>query len=71
MYNVDVRNAIKEKRLFHYEVAELIGITEWSLSRLLARRELSPERKQEILDAIGYGQNAGRKEAQDEQKEAD
>lgn len=63
MYNLDVRDAIKEKRLFHYEVAEIIGITECSLSRLLARKELSPERKREILNAIGYGKNPGKMEA--------
>ena len=66
MYNVDVRDAIKEKRLFHYEVAEIIGITECSLSRLLARKELSPERKQKILDAIGYKRNTGKKEAKED-----
>ena len=52
MFNIDVRDAIKSNGLYGYQVAEMIGITEFSFSRLLARKELTPERKQQIFDAI-------------------
>lgn len=58
MYNVDIRDAIKSKGLYGYQVAEMIGMTEFSFSRLLARKELSPERKRQILDAIGGGEKS-------------
>lgn len=58
MYNVDIRDAIKGKGLYGYQVAEMIGMTEFSFSRLLARKELSPERKRQILDAIGGGEKS-------------
>lgn len=58
MYNVDIRDAIKSNGLFGYQVAELIGMTEFSFSRMLARKELTPERKQQILKAIGGVRNA-------------
>ena len=56
LFNVDIRDAIKSKGLFGYQVAEMIGMTEFSFSRLLARKELSPERKEQIYRAIG-GEN--------------
>ncbi len=58
MFNVDIRDAIRSRGLYGYQVAEMIGMTEFSFSRLLARRELTPERKQLILDVIGGGKNA-------------
>lgn len=58
MYNVDIRDAMKEKRIYGYEVAEKIGMTEFSFSRLLARKELTPERKKEILQIIRGEKNA-------------
>ena len=58
MYNIDIRDAIKSRGLYGYQVAEMIGVTEFSFSRMLARRELTPERKQQILSAIGGGRNA-------------
>ena len=53
MYNVDIRDAIKSRGLYGYQVAERIGMTEFSFSRMLARKELTPERKKQILDVIG------------------
>lgn len=53
MFNVDIRDAIRSNGLYGYQVAEMIGMTETSFSRLLARKELSPERKKQIFDAIG------------------
>lgn len=51
MANIEIRNALKKKRMFNYELAELLGVTEWTLSRKL-RKELSPDEKQKILDII-------------------
>lgn len=51
MANIEIRNALKEKRMFNYELAELLGVTEWTLSRKL-RKELPPDEKQKILDII-------------------
>lgn len=57
MYNIDIRDAIKQNGLFGYQVAEKIGVTEFSFSRMLARKELTPERKRQILEAIGGAEN--------------
>lgn len=51
MNNLEIRVAIKKARLFNYEVAEAIGMSETAFSRKL-RKELQPEEKQEILAAI-------------------
>lgn len=51
MANIEIRNALKKKRMFNYELAELLGVTEWTLSRKL-RKELPPDEKQKILDII-------------------
>lgn len=52
MFNVDVRDRIKKARLYGYEIAEQIGITETSFSRKLARKELSEKEKSDIYKAI-------------------
>ena len=49
--NADIRAKIKTARLRHYEISEVIGISEYTLSVWL-RKVLSEERKQLILDAI-------------------
>ncbi len=51
MANEEIKDVIKKKRLFRYEVAEAMGITEGYLSTLL-RKPLSEEHQKEILDAI-------------------
>lgn len=51
MYNMDLREAIKRARLFNYEVAAQMGMSETSFSRKL-RRELSEEEKEKIFAAI-------------------
>lgn len=49
--NYELRQAIRASGLCAYQVADLIGMTETSFSRLM-RHELTPERKQQILNAI-------------------
>lgn len=60
--NLEVRQAIRDSGLCAYQVAELIGVTETSFSRLM-RGELSQARKAEILNAIKQkrGQEDGKK----------
>ncbi len=50
-YNEAVRAAIKEKKLFQWQIAEHIGITEGTLIRWL-RSELTEERKELIMKAL-------------------
>lgn len=51
MQNLQIRELIKSKRLFNYEVAFTIGIDESTLSRWL-RTPLSAEREKKILTAV-------------------
>ena len=51
MENLNIRQKIKEAGLKQWEVAEAYGISEGNFSRLM-RRELSPERRQRVLDVI-------------------
>ncbi|WP_325199305.1 hypothetical protein [Oscillibacter sp.] len=49
--NQDIRAAIKRAGLYHWWVAEELGIACGTLSNRL-RRELSPEQKEEVLAAV-------------------
>lgn len=51
MPNSDIRAAIKEHNLRQYQVADKVGVSEFTFVRWL-RKELSDERKQIILAAI-------------------
>ena len=51
MNNNDIRQRIKSNRLYFYEIAEEIGITEFTLSRWF-RKELTPEQQEKVLAAI-------------------
>lgn len=51
MNNLEIRQAMKERRMFNYELAELMGISEFTLSRKL-RNELPQEEKERILNLI-------------------
>ena len=50
MNNFEIRQAMKENRLYNYEVAAL-GVSEFTLSRKL-RNELGQEEKEKILEVI-------------------
>ena len=52
MFNIEVRAAIKKARLFSYEVAAALGITESSFSRKMSRKEMDSEEKRQILAVI-------------------
>ena len=49
--NIDIRVAILEAKLKHYEIAEELGIHEFAFSRKL-RYELTADEKQKILNVI-------------------
>lgn len=54
MNNLEIRQAMKERRMFNYELAEMLGISEFTLSRKL-RNELPQEEKERILNLIRNG----------------
>lgn len=49
--NQDIRQVIRESELYHWQVAEQLGIHETTFSRWL-RVELDESTKQDILQAI-------------------
>lgn len=51
--NMDIRKAIKEAKIHHWEIAEALSVSEMTLVRWL-RKELSDEKKQLILTAIEH-----------------
>lgn len=51
MNNLEIREAIKRARLFGYEVAAALGMSETSFSRKL-RQELSFDEKMRVLATI-------------------
>lgn len=58
MNNLEVREAMKKSRLFGYEVAEALGISETHFSRKL-RKELPGDEKAKILAVIEKLANGG------------
>lgn len=51
MNNKDIRNLLKEKGLYHWQLADCLGISEPTLTRKL-RKELSQEEKEKIIKVI-------------------
>lgn len=51
MANEDIKQLIKKHRLFRYEVADAMGISEGYLSTLL-RKPLTEEMRTRVLEAI-------------------
>lgn len=49
--NQEIREAIAKRRLRHYEVADALHISEYTLSRWL-HSEMDAEKKKRILDAV-------------------
>lgn len=60
MFNIEVRNAIKKARLYNYEVAAALNVSETSFSRKLSRQELPKDEQKKILDAIARLSKEGR-----------
>lgn len=57
MANLEIREEIKKSRLFHYEIAEALGIGESAFSKWL-RSEMNAEKKERVIQAIKKLQNA-------------
>ena len=51
MNNLEVRIMIMEHNLKYYQVAEALGVSPYTFTIWL-RKELSPERKTRVIDAI-------------------
>lgn len=51
MVNIEIKTALKEARVYQWEVARFLNIGESVLSRMM-RQELSIKKKEEILQAI-------------------
>lgn len=51
MKNYEIRVELMKREMKQYELADLLGISEWTLSRKL-RTELPDDEKQRILDII-------------------
>ena len=61
MKNADIRNLIKKHRIHNYEIAQKLGVSEFTFCRWL-RTELSEEKQKQVLDAISFfirGENNG------------
>lgn len=59
MYNLEIRTAIRKARLYGYEVAAALGMSETSFSRML-RKELADEDKERVLAVIDRLAKGGR-----------
>lgn len=51
MANAEIKAMIRQRRLYQYEVANELGVSEYTLCVWL-RNELNPERKQKVLEAM-------------------
>ena len=51
MCNEEIRALMRKKRLYNYEVAAQLNVSEFTFCRWL-RTELPPEKKQAVLNAI-------------------
>ena len=51
MANQEIKNLIKKQRLFRYEIADAMGISDGYLSTLL-RKPLTEEMEQKVKEAI-------------------
>lgn len=49
--NLEIRKALQEKNLKQWQLADLVGINEYTLTKWL-RKELAPEKKEMLLNAI-------------------
>lgn len=51
MKNVEIKVALKKHNMKQWELAELLGITEWTLSKWF-KHELPEDKKNEILKVV-------------------
>ena len=58
MHNSEIREIIRKNRIFHYEIAEELGISEPTFSKWL-RSEMDSEKKEKVVRAIGSIRGGG------------
>ena len=51
MANAEIREILRKRRIRHYEVADRLGISEYTFCKWL-RTELPPDKQEEVLEAI-------------------
>ena len=51
MTNAEIKKVIRDRRLFNYEVAAQLGISEFTFSRWF-RKELDEDKRKRVLNAI-------------------
>ncbi len=51
MYAKDIKQLLKDKRLYQWEVAKALGVTEFTLTRWL-RDDLTEEKYKIIMEAV-------------------
>lgn len=59
MHNTRIRQLIKNSRLYHYEIANKIGVSEYTLCKWL-RNELTDKQRERIMQAIEELQQGAR-----------
>ena len=52
MSNLQIKDLIKKQRVFLWEIAKRIGVSEMTLCRWLRQDELPEEKQQAILNAL-------------------
>lgn len=57
MKNKEIRKLINDNRIYYYEIAHIIGISEFTLS-IWFRKELSAIKKEKIISAINTIKNS-------------
>ena len=51
MANEEIKRRIRESRVYQYEVADALGVSDITFCKWL-RKPLTPERERDVLDAI-------------------
>lgn len=51
MANEEIKKKIRESRIHQYEVADAIGVSEYTFCKWL-RKPLSPDKEQAVLEAL-------------------
>lgn len=51
MANLEIREEIRKSRLYHYEIADALGVSKSAFSKWL-RSEMDEERKEKVMRAI-------------------
>lgn len=56
MANIEIREMLRKKRIRHYEVSAVLGISEGTFCKWL-RSELPPDKRDRVIEAIDKLEN--------------